>query len=569
MEQVPKKPSITLPKQAEAMLKQMGALIQSPIQRESDKTVWLQKRSELETAFQEEVANQLIPHSASLHENLFDHRVFSSDFEDRRRDAMHQLDATQAALWATPEQAPTGAVSWQAQVQARHQVYRRENASVEHELEELKEDYAHSREQIRVEWQKEQRHPSALGDALSSRQRKVRRDAWQEGALAYFRQARRCEELFDDLTRLRFELAQSVDHETFYSYLKAKTNNRLPQRRDLNRIADALKTWLVPLARERDHLLCQRLQIDTLHPWDSQAPTLQGPPFLADHPRDLIPIVDKLFAAMDPEIHSWFGRLVDQNCLDLEARDDKLPGCHLLVRSPEQPPFLSLNLTASREDLYRLLHYLGRAFHLQACAKQPYCANRYPGLEILEASAVAFELLTLPFWNHLFDQQDHVHEAQRAYLEQRIYRINHLAAVDQFEHELLTHRDLDAHDRCDIWVSLDNEFGRALDWRSVEHLHGVAWHKFSALFLQPYASGAKLRANLAALSLWRLAEQDDPRHALQLYKKSLSLNGLTPPTEFYRQWRRNLEPVAKLTGDMAAYLRERDQPLPKNKERDR
>ncbi|CAM2011385.1 hypothetical protein [Acanthopleuribacter pedis] len=558
MEQLPKKPSITSPKQAEAMLKRVNELICSRVERESEKAAWLTKRSELETAFQQEVADHLIPHSASLHGMLFDHRVFSSEFEGRWRDAMHQLDACQAALWPVAEHAPTRAVLWQAQVLARHNVHRRENLRLEHELEELKEDYALSREQVRVDWQKELRHPSALSDALNARQRKIRKDAWQEAALAFFRQAPRSEDLFDDLCGYRRDIAESVNHDTYYSYLQAKTHQRLPSRREMNRTADALKTWMVPLARERDHLLCNALSIEKLHPWDSQAPSLKGPPFLADRPRDMIPIVDRLLAAMDGELHDWFRHLVDQNCLDLEARADKLPGCHLLVRSPDQPPFLSLNLTASREDLHRLLHYLGRAFHLSIGSQQPYAANRAPGLEILEASATAFELLTLPYWNHLFNDPDHVKEAQRAYLEQIIYRINHLAAVDQFEHEVLTHRDLDAHDRCDIWVSLDNEFGRALDWRSVEHLHGVEWHNFSHLFLAPYSSGARLRANLAALSLWRISEQDNRAHALERYKKSLRLNGLTPAVEFYRQWRRPLFSVDQLAADLAVYLRERD-----------
>lgn len=558
MEQVPKKPSITSPKQAEAMLKRVTELICSRAERESEKAAWLAKRSDLETAFQEEIANQLIPHKASLHGQLYDHRVFSADFENRRRDAMHQLDACQAGLWPVAEHAPTRAVLWQAQVQARHGVFRRENLPLEQELEEIKEDYVNSREQIRVEWQKELRHPSALNDALCSRQQKVRKDAWQEAAIAYFRQAPRCEDMFSDLNRLRLEMAQSVKCDTYHDFLQAQTNRRLPLRRHMNRIAGDLKSWFVPLARDRDRLHCQDLSIDHLRPWDAHAPALHGPPFLADRPQDMIPIVDRLLAAMDGEIHHWFRNLVDHGCLDLEAREDKLPGCHLLVRSPNSPPYLSLNLTANWQDLHRLLYYLGRAFHFSACSTHPYAANRFPGLEIHEASAVAFKLLTMPYWNHLFASPDQVHEAQRSHMEQVIYRINHLAAIDQFEYEVTTQPDLDAHDRCHVWSSLDGEYGRDLNWSGVDHLHGIAWHNYSALFLQPYSSGARLRANLAALSLWKISEQENTAYALDLYKKSLGMNGLTPATEFYRQWCHPLHTPEQLAVDLAVYLRERD-----------
>jgi len=188
---------------------------------------------------------------------------------------------------------------------------------------------------------------------------------------------------------------------------------------------------------------------------------------------------------MDGDFASGFQRLQDLQLLDLENRQNKVPGGYQVPLSESRVPFILLNAVGVHMDVVTLLHEGGHAFHTLAARSQPLLAYRSAPLEFSEVASVSMELIGSEYLAEFYSAVD-IQRARRTHFEAILASFPWLASVDAFQHWIYTHPGHTRAERTDAWLVLMKRFGGLVDWTGYERVRANLWHDVGHIFQCPF-----------------------------------------------------------------------------------
>jgi len=223
--------------------------------------------------------------------------------------------------------------------------------------------------------------------------------------------------------------------------------------------------------------------------------------------------------------------LQDLQFLDLENRQNKVPGGYQVPLSESRVPFILLNAVGVHMDVVTLLHEGGHAFHTLAARSQPLLAYRSAPLEFSEVASVSMELIGSEYLAEFYSAVD-IQRARRTHFEAILASFPWLASVDAFQHWIYTHPGHTRAERTDAWLVLMKRFGGLVDWTGYERVRANLWHDVGHIFQCPFYFVEYGIAALGALQIWS-NWKGDPKEALVALKRGLALGGSRPLPELF------------------------------------
>ncbi|MBV6520101.1 MAG: hypothetical protein MNPFHGCM_00206 [Gemmatimonadaceae bacterium] len=417
------------------------------------------------------------------------------------------------------------------------EIFREENVAIFSQLEELTTAYQKIAGGLTVDWEGKQVTVPQLQPFLKDPDRGVRERAFRAGSTAYLDRKDELSTLFDKMYALRQRVARNAGFPDFQGYaFKAKHRvDYSPE--DVAAFHDSVEAAVTPALERMMSYRRQRLGVDVLRPWDTQIELdATGPvkPF-SDLP-GLVEPAKRIFDALDPELGAQFRRMADEGLLDLESRPGKAPGGYCTKLAFRGVPFIFMNAVGVPDDVNTLVHEAGHSFHDFASHRQPLVWQRSVGHEAAELASMSMELLVTP---HLarpvgYYSAAEARVARIEQLEDILASLAHIASVDAFQRWIYTSGE--GHDgaaRDAAWLRIRGRFERGIDWTGIEAERIIRWYRQLHIFEYPFYYIEYGIAQLGALQVWRASRQD-PRNAIDRYRRALALGGTTSLPEIYR-----------------------------------
>src|SRR5439155_23546601 len=274
---------------------------------------------------------------------------------------------------------------------------------------------------------------------LEEPDRALRREAWELVANRRLQEAEKFEHIFDQLIRLREQIARNAGCANYRDYA-FRMNRRFDYTtEDCLRFHDAIEREVMPVARELQVERRRQLKLDKLRPWDLAVDSLNRPPLRPFEKVDqMVSNAQRIFNQLDAELSDGFKTMNDLKLLDLDNRKGKAPGGYQSTLAETRLPFIFMNAVGVQRDVETILHEVGHAFHALATREEDLYAYRSSPIEFCEVASMSMELLGNEFIEAFYSPSE-AKRARRDHLEGIIEVLPWIATVDAFQHWIYTH----------------------------------------------------------------------------------------------------------------------------------
>lgn len=412
-------------------------------------------------------------------------------------------------------------------------LYREANIPRETECAKLSQSYQKIMGAMTVSFEGTEKTLSQLAPIQEEPDRARRQNAWELSITRRYQDADKIDEVFEKMIQIRDQIAQEAGFTDFraYSFESKERFDYTPE--DCITFHTSIESTFVPLTRGLQKKRQEQLQVTPLRPWDLAVdPQHRAPlrPFKSG--QELAEKTSKVLHRLDSRLGALFDDMKNRQLLDLENRKGKAPGGYQACLNEARLPFIFMNAVGMENDVKTLLHEAGHAFHTYLSRDQSVYWYRWAPIEFCEVASMSMELLAAPFLSEFYSEEDH-RRSQQDHLEGIIKFFPWMAIIDAFQHETYIHPGQSQTERDQVWISLLNRFGGIEDWTGYEKNRTKLWQRQPHLFTSPFYYVEYGIAQLGALQLWRIFQEDRGR-AIECYLQGLSLGGSRPLPELFR-----------------------------------
>ena len=525
-----------------------AALLDRPVESLRDLERWLVDRSELDAAASEAEANLYITMTCNTEDAgaAQAYTTYIQTVPPMLKPRAFELDKRQTVLAARFPLDTARYAVLSRDVAAEVELFREENVPIQTELELLSQRYQTIVGAMTVRFQDQERTLPQMGVFQESTDRAVREAAWRTVADRRLQDRDAIDALFDEMIALRHRMARNAGFDSFIVYAFRARRRFDYSPRDCEAFHRACEAFVVPFARRRQGARRDALGVDPLRPWDLAVDTRGRPPLRPfSGGVDLVARARAVLHATDPRLEAMFGTLGDGSntrgaatgaSLDLDSRKGKAPGGYQYMRDRSRRPFIFMNAAGLHRDVETMVHEAGHAFHSMLCADEPLLHYRHSPIEFAEVASMSMELLSMAHWGApeaFYPNPEDLARAQRQHLESSLSLLPWIATIDAFQHWIYLHPTHSREQRLDAWVELDERFGPAVSWDSLEDHRQWVWHRQPHLFAHPLYYIEYGIAQLGALQLWLVSKEQGPAAAIDAYLRALRLGGSKPLPELF------------------------------------
>ena len=423
---------------------------------------WLLDWSELNAALDEEASRRYI--AMTCHTDNPDAEKAYLDFVEH---VEPQLKPRQFALEkiyvAHPQREKLSQHRFQVfdrDVKNHVELFRPENVALETEEAKLCQQYQKLIGSQTVNFRGEEKTLVQMGRYLEEPDRALRQEAWELVAKRRLQDVDKCEEIFEELIKLRTQIAKNAGFDNYRDYAFRQKCRFDYTPRDCEQFHDAIEKEIIPAVREIQNDRKRQLKLEKLRPWDLAVdPQNRAPlkPFGAVG--EMVSRTQKIFNHLDAELAAGFQQMQDLKLLDLDNRKGKAPGGYQSTLSESRVPFIFMNAIGLQRDVETILHEAGHAFHAQATRGEDLYAYRGAPIEFCEVASMAMELLGNEFLEEFYSVPE-ANRARKTHLEGIIGFFPWMATVDAFPTLDLHARDPHARRAQGGLLEIDGSFRR-------------------------------------------------------------------------------------------------------------
>ena len=412
------------------------------------------------------------------------------------------------------------------------QLFRPENVALETEEAKLGQQYQKLIGAQTVNFRGEEKTLVQMGRYLEEPDRALRQEAWQLVAQRRLQDADKCEDIFDELVKLRAQIAKNAGFNNYLEFVFRQKGRFDYTPADCVKFHDAIESEIMPAVREIQNDRRMKLNLEKLRPWDLAVdPQNRAPlkPF-ADV-GEMVARTQQIFNSLDAKLATNFQEMRDKKLLDLDNRKGKAPGGYQSTLAEARVPFIFMNAVGVQRDVETILHEAGHAFHAQATRGEDLYPYRSAPIEFCEVASMSMELLGNEFIEEFYAPAEAA-RARKTHLEGILGFFPWMAVVDGFQHWIYTHPGHTRAERKVAYLKLMDRFGGEVDYSGFEEVRAHSWHRQLHIFLYPFYYVEYGIAQLGALQVWANSKANKAK-ALDDYKKSLALGGSRPLPELF------------------------------------
>ena len=383
-------------------------------------------------------------------------------------------------------------------------------------------------------WNGEEKTITELQSYLQNPDRHIRKKAKTLISETFLSVEDKLQHILNELIVIRDQKAKNIQLHNYRDYMFKKHERFDYTPEDCYELAESIRKYVVPLIDKIYNKKKSELQVESLRPWDLKA-TAPNQKVLKpiEKASDLIEKSSHILHKLDPEFSALLERMHKNNCLDLESRKGKGPGgfCEYLPAS--QLSFIFMNLNHTHYDVTTFLHEMGHSIH-NDCMKQLEL-QKYLEIpsESAELASMTMELFSMEYWDTFYENKEEFIKAKLDFFKGIVKYLPQMLIVDQFQHWIYENPNHTAKERNEKYLELHNTYqSNIVNIEGYENWVATGWLPVLHIFEIPFYYIEYAIAQLGALQMYK-QYKENPKQALENYKKALSLGSSKSLTEVY------------------------------------
>lgn len=410
-------------------------------------------------------------------------------------------------------------------------IFREENVAFLVEEEKLTAKYAEITSKMTVLFDGEEKTIQQLNGYLENKDRTIRECAWRAMYERYMRDQEQLDILFDNLKTIRIQIAKNAGFENYRDYVHKAKGRFSYSPGDLLQLHESVLQVVVPLVSEFDKERKEKLQLETVRPWDLKVSLEEE----VDNPfHTHIELVEKSIRTI-VKVDEGFGRELESmwkhNRIDAENRKGKAPGGYCYPLYEKGSSFIFMHSVGVRGDIETLMHEAGHAMHNMMKRDEKILEYREGPSEVAELASMSMELLSFKHREEFYKLKD----LEGLYRDELKTKIQHLPweiVIDAFQHWIYLNPERNADERRIYFSELMDRFNVGGDWTGLEKEKVVRWMMLLHIFEIPFYYIEYTLAQLGALAIWRNYKKD-PKKTIEQYKNFMRLGYSQTVSEIY------------------------------------
>ncbi|TKX34470.1 M3 family oligoendopeptidase [Campylobacter taeniopygiae] len=269
----------------------------------------------------------------------------------------------------------------------------------------------------------------------------------------------------------------------------------------------------------------QILGYDTLKDYDRYAPIGKETNFSFEESKK---IILEAFYDFSPIFGDIAKEAFEKGWIDVFPQDKKQGGAFSHSATPDSHPFILLNYTNKRRDLFTLAHELGHTIH-QKLSYSISFLNQDTPLTTAETASVFAEMLVFDYVKNKLKKEELI-ALYAAKIEDIFATLYRQINFTCFERRIHNHKhELSSEEISKIWM----EESQKMFKESVDLTKNYAlWWSYIPHFIHtPFYCYAYAYAQLLVLAFYGLYKRKEKQNFKELYIKMLSLGGSVSPKE--------------------------------------
>jgi M3 family oligoendopeptidase len=308
--------------------------------------------------------------------------------------------------------------------------------------------------------------------------------------------------IYDDMVKLRHGMARKLGFAT-YTELAYRRMRRVDyDAGDVATYREQVLQHVVPLVAAIMEARRASNGWDKLYAWDEPLTDPAGNPKPAGDERFLRAQGQKMFAAMAPEMASFYRAMNEGGYLDLDNRPTKAPGGFCTSFANAGMPFIFANFNGTHHDIDVLTHEMGHAFQNFASREQTIFDYLWPTMESAEIHSMSLEYLAHPHIDLLVGDEA-ADRYRRMHLIESLAFLPYGVLVDHFQHEVYANPEATPAERHAMWQRLEQIY---MPWRDYGDLAypamGARWQAQGHIYGVPFYYIDYTLALCCALQFW-------------------------------------------------------------------
>ena len=512
-------------------------LLDRPINSKQDLEAWLQDTSELEAVIGEDAAWRQIRMTCDTENKELEQafEFFVMQIQPKMQPYADKLNRKLVESPFTKELDEAQFYTYLRSVKKSIDLFREENIPLQAEVAVQAQHYGVITGKMTVEVEGKEYTLQQAAKFLESHDRNLRETVYRKIGDRRLQDKDQLNELFTTLVQKRHQIAQNAGFENYRDYKFAEMGRFDYNKEDTFQFHEAVKTHVLDLVNFIYDRKRQKLGLDMLRPWDTEAEPEGIQPLRPFQTGDeLVAKTVDVFKRLNPFFADCLLKMKEMGRLDLDSRKGKAPGGYNCPLSETGAPFIFMNAAGQMHDVTTMVHEGGHAVHSFLAHPLPLTSFKEYPMEMAEVASMAMELMSMEYWDVFFDNPEDLKRAKEHQLERVLTIFPWIATIDKFQHWVYENPTHTLEERAENWRRILNEFTPInLDVTGLEEYRRFSWQRQLHLYEVPFYYIEYGIAQLGAIGLWKQFKENKEA-AIQNYINALSLGGTRTLPDLYK-----------------------------------
>jgi oligoendopeptidase F len=503
-------------------------LTERPINSKEDLEKWLADMSEVESMISEDACWRQIKMTCDTTDKILEEafNYFCLQIQPQIQPYADQLNRKLVDCPYTADLDTEEYFTYLRNVRKSIDLFRKENIPLQADLSVMQQQYGQIAGAMMVEVNGQEYTLQQASKFLEDHNRGFREEVYKKINDRRLQDVDKMHELFSQLVAKRHQVALNAGFENYRDYKFAELGRFDYTKEDCFDFHEAVKLHVLPLVAKINERKKEKLGLDNLRPWDTEAEPEGIEPLKPFEKGE--ELADKAIACFE-QLDSFFAdclrKMKDMGHLDLDSRKGKAPGGYNCPLAESGAPFIFMNAAGQMHDVTTMVHEGGHAIHSFLTHRLSLSAFKEYPMEIAEVASMAMELFSMDFWKVFFDNEEDMKRAKEHQLERTISIFPWIATIDKFQHWVYENPAHTVEERTTKWMEILEEFStNTIDFSGLDEYRKIGWQRQLHLFEVPFYYIEYGIAQLGAIGLWKQFK-GNKEQALRNYINALSLGG--------------------------------------------
>ena len=353
----------------------------------------------------------------------------------------------------------------------------------------------------KLDFQGETRNLSQLRPFMESKDREVRKSAYELFTSFFVENESTIDRIYDDMVKVRDTMAKKLGYKNFVEMGYARMGRSDYNAEMVANYRKQVYEDLVPLVNELMDRQRKRLGLDDLLYYDEPLEYLTGNATPKGSPEWILENGKKMYNELSKETDEFFSFMMERDLLDLLSKKGKMSGGYCTIIPDYKSPFIFANFNGTSGDIDVLTHEAGHAFQSYLSKDYELPEYGFPTYEACEIHSMSMEFITWP-WMKLFFQED-VEKYKFSHLAGAINFIPYGVTVDEFQHEIYMNPQATPDERKNMWREIEKKYLPFRDYVDNDFLNrGGYWFRQGHIFSSPFYYIDYTLAQVCAFQFW-------------------------------------------------------------------